>query len=259
MVTAHGRLRRLFVILTAVLFGTIWLVAACGRLHATVAASKCTSAEAPEISGWQPIPKGAKIDCLREIASHQVPATVIQQNYIPSMEPGCETSAQYPNTTQIIVTAYQGVDKLAYANYKSREGYVVARVDNPSNCNTKHLKLQPGHSYYFVVEGYGTKARLVDLITGPDIQLGKFISCTDDTPNAPPSPAETPLNVAFLRTQVDRCNHNPVPEGQMKALFSNQVDAYLADSARTRSAMLTITDPWVVWISCGTDCCFADL
>lgn len=235
-------------------------IAAARTPNGAALGSKCPSGNPPDADGWQPVPKNAKPACLREIASRQVAGTVIQQDFVPSVETGCESDpVHHPRTTQISVTAYQHVDKLPYDRYTKKEGYIVARIDNSSNCTTRHINLKTGHSYLLVIEGKGTKGRLVDLATGDPIGLSKFISCTNDTPPAPPANPETPLNVAFLRSLGKRCNHDPFPEGLMKALFSTSADAYLGNTAKVLNARkLVVDDPWVIWISCGTDCCFAD-
>jgi hypothetical protein len=236
---------------------------------------KCTITETPGASGWVAVPNGAKVDCLREIASLQKLGTVTQQDYVPSNEADCSTDpVNYPNTTQIITTAYAGMKQMPFSEYGKREGFIAARIDNVSNCTTKSYGLLPGHSYLVVVEGKGTKARLVDLTGGGETKLGKFNSCTKEG-HPPPFP-EKPLDIAFLRSSSIRCNHKPVPEGEMKLAYASDYDqgvvtkAIAADRALPQKAgqkamgnkggllKNLIEDEFAIWISCGTDCCFAD-
>jgi hypothetical protein len=250
------RLRAAAQAIVAVLIGTVASAFATARPTPPMASHCPAPPQQDQTTGLFPLPKNVRVDCLREIASRQLIATTIQQDFVPSSS-GCETSPQHPNTTQISVTAYQGVDQTSFLEYAKKDGYLVARIDNMSNCDTQGIRLVAGHSYFFVVESNGTKARLVD-VGGPpgEIPLNKFTSCTLD--HHPPLFPEAPHNVAFLRTLAKQCNHDPVPEGQLKALFSARNDAYLADSAKSPSARAFIDSPFALWISCGTDCCFAD-
>jgi hypothetical protein len=276
LMRTNGRFARWvsgFTIFTAL--GLVVVAAAPFNRNPATVFKKCVITETPGPGGWVAVPNGAKVDCLREIASLQKTATVTQQNYVPSNEADCSTDpVNYPNTTQIITTAYTGMKQMPFDEYGKREGFIVARIDNVSNCTTKSYGIAPGHSYFVVIEGKGTKARLVDVATGTETKLAKFNSCTKEG-HPPPFPEKT-LDIAFLRSHSIRCNHKPVPEGEMKLAFGDDYDKTVVTRAIAQDRALPqnpkqksmsakrglsknlIDDEFAIWISCGTDCCFAD-
>jgi hypothetical protein len=211
--------------------------------------------------GWQSVPAGAPIECLREVASKQKFGTVVQQTNVPASAPGCESELGIANTTQITVIAYDGVGTLNFDRYLAKDGYIVALIQNNSNCETmSKIKLAPGHQYFWVVEK--KKTRLVDVSDGTEIKLSKFDSCKGN--NHGTGYDEIAHDVAMLKSgDIDtKCNHSQKPDGLIGFSVRNVVNyGFLDEALIPHSGMpfrTAVNADFSLWISCGGDCCFAD-
>ncbi len=220
---------------------------------------KCNGAPlTPDADGLVQLPHGWSIQCVRAAAAlQQVGTTVVQAN-VPATSNGCAIPNAPPNTTQIGVTAYRGSGKYTYAVHEKGTAYVIAVIENNSNCVTKSaIHLEPGHQYFWVLEK--KKSWLVDAITGVSIQLKRFESCTNI--GHQPTTAEPIVDVAMIKSNAEdkKCNHDQKPEGLVGFAVRDTADYAFLRSALHDLVATPIDDQWAIWISCGGDCCFSDI
>lgn len=224
-----------------------------------VPAAACRGAVTPAEPGKLPVVQaGEDFACLNDVATgSQAPATTITHEFVPAAA-GCSSDPQnHRNATRISVTAFNNAGNLDFnADFKRKDALVVAKIVNNTNCATRGIALAAHRTYYLVIEHRGTDARLVT--TDGEIRLRHFRSCrAEGFPDGTNQPRENLVMLKVKDADLSRgeCNHRHTPDGRLGAAMDSGSPFRLASLARPSQGGLDL----VIWMTCGGDCCFADL
>lgn len=220
----------------------------------------CRGQVAAAEAGKLPVIQTAEdFSCLDEVVTkYQTLAAPVTQDFVPA-DPGCSTDAAgHPNATRIIVTAYNNAGNLDFdGDFKRKDGFVVAKIENKTNCATRGIRLAANHTYYWVVEHRGRDARLVS--ANDQIQLPKFTSCKSEG-YGDGAQQETHEHVAMIKAR----NENPAA-GQCDHKHKPGRTHFSRDGGRSNDLFHTVSfnraqqldEGFVLWMTCAADCCYA--